>query len=502
MTAIQFGPWRPDLPALGNPCLVARNVVRGEVSYTAFRSFVNTITALAERIQGAIAVKETAGGANIYVGTASTLQQLAPGDTAFTDRSKSGGYNCAADETWAMMGSSGSVFAANIADPIQAATVGSTSAFADLSANAPKARRLGIWGPHLVAGNVEEGGVRYPNRLHWAGQVNGIGDPTLWPTPGTDAAAQARSDRRDLDGGELMGITQGEFGGRVYMERKIYAASLVESSLIFDIQPIEQNRGTRYPGSIQSSGRLDFFLSDDGFQMFDGVQAIPIGSQKVDRWFLADLDPVMWPRLCSAIDPVNKLYLVGYPGSGHSGGDLNRVAVFNFSPDVMDWSYLDLTGANLEYLFSAMSLGYNLDTLDDLGFNLDTLPFSLDSRVYQGGVPLVAAVDTSHRLGAFSGTAMSARLTTGDRQLTAGRRSTVSAVTPLVEGATTVSVTHLTRSTLAGSALTSWGPFAMNAVGECPGQSDDRYHRFQLDVTGGFSQALGVDPTFTDGGAY
>lgn len=509
---ILLGPWRPDLSALGSPCTVAKNVLAaaknvqsGAVTYKQFRSFANTISALSARVRGAAAIKEIGGGAHIYAGTDTGLYQLAPGGTSFTDRSKSGGYSCADDETWTFQNSPDgtSIYAANIADAIQAATAGSSSAFADLSASAPKCRRMAVWGPHLVTGNVLFGGTDYPNRLHWCGQTNGVGDPTSWPTIGSVAAAQARSDKRDLEGGAIVGLTQGEFGGSIVTERKIYYASLVESSLIFDIQPVEQNRGSRFPGTVAGVGRLVFFYNDDGFWMFNGVESVPIGTQKIDAWFQADLDTIYIPRVCSVIDPVNKLYIVGYPGSGHTAGDLNKVIIFNWSPAVQEWTYLDLTGANLEFLFQAMNLGYTLDSLDDIGLDIDSLPFSLDSYVWQGGAPLLGAFDTSHRMGFFTGSAMAARLTTGERQLSAGQRSRVTSRTPYAtDVGTTVTVSDLTRKRLQGSSLTTWGPFALTADGECPGDSDDRYHRFQMDITGGFTDATGVDVTAEGSGAY
>jgi hypothetical protein len=500
MALMEFGPWRPDRPALGNPCTVARNVLRGEVGYRQFRSFVNTIAALAERVQGACAVKEVGGGAHIYAGTASTLQHLQPGGAAFVDRSKAGGYGCSDDELWGSALYSTSLFFGNINDPIQVATVGAATAFADLSADAPRARRLAVWGDHLVAANLFTDDLGYvPSAVHWSK----FRDPGTWPALGSDAAAQARSDRRILpNSGAIAAITSGEFGGMVIGEKNISVATVVSDSRIFDIQPVEQSRGTRFPGGVAGVGRLVFWPGDDGFWMFDGVQSIPIGAEKVDRWFLADLDPIYVPRICSAIDPQNKLYMVAYPGAGHSGGTPNRILIFCWSPKVMEWTYLDLTGSTLEFLFSALSLGQTLDSLDDLGYNIDTLPFSLDSFVWEGGVPLLGAFDGSHRMGAFSGSAMAARLTTGDVQHIPGRRALTTSVTPLVSSAPgAVTVTPLTKSRLADTA-TAGAASTMNAAGECPLMASGRYQGYQLDVAGGFGDALGVDPTFEDDGAY
>lgn len=494
--AIPFGEWLPDQPDFGNSCTVAKNVIPIAGGYKQFLSFSNTITALAARVQGAVAVKETGGGTHIYAGTASGLFQLPAGATAFTDRSKVGGYTCGADERWSFARYAENVFAANISDPIQASMIGASSVFADLSASAPKARHLGVWNSFLVLGNINDtsaGVLR--NGLRWSG----IDAPSSYPTVGSDSAVQAQSDLRELpEGGAITGIAGGELGGYAICERMIYRSTYVGSPLVFDLQPVEQNRGTRFPGSIIVYGRYVFFLADDGFYLFDGIESQPIGTEKIDSWFLADLDPLHVPRICSAYDPVNKLAIWAYPGSGNSAGNPTKIVIYKQT--LKRWSYVETT---LEFLLSGLSLGYTLDTLDSIGLALDALPYSLDSYVFQGGVPQLTGFDTSHRFGYFNGSAMAARLTTGEQQLTPGQRSLVTAVTPLITDASgTVTVTHLTRKRLANSSLTSSSAFSMSADGECYGQSDDRYHRFQMDTTGSFGKAMGVDPTFDGSGAY
>jgi hypothetical protein len=499
--ALPFGPWLPDQPDLGNATLIAKNVLvsslngkTGAVSYKQVRSFQNTITALAQRIQGAIAVKATGGGAYIYAGTAATLQEIGAGAGSFTDRSKVGGYSCGADERWSFARYAENVFAANIADPVQAKAIGAASAFADLSAAAPKARHLAVFNNFLVLANLVVGGVAMPNALRWSG----IDAPDSYPTVGSDAAIEAQSDLRELpEGGAINGTVGGELGGYAVCETKIYRGTYVGSPLFIDFQPVEENRGSRYPGSIIGDGRLVFYLNADGFWMFDGLQSVPIGSMKVDSWFLADLDPLHVPRICAAIDPVNKVVMWGYPGAGNAAGSLTKIIVYHWA--IGTWSYFE---ASLEWLLSGLSLGYTLDSLDALGLSLDDLPYSLDSYVYAGGIQTLVGFDTSHRMGYFSGAAMAATLTTGEAQLSEGQRSLVTAVRPLAANVgTSVTVTPITRNRQIDTA-TSGAASTINAAGVCPMMAEARYHRFQVDITGGFTHAQGVDPTFSASGDF
>ncbi len=493
-----FAEWLPDTPDLGGDSTVIKNVLAsaildaktGATSYRQFLSFANTITALAERVQGAIAVKVDGGGAYIYAGTASTLQELGPGATAFADRSGTA-YACPADQRWSFSRYGTGVYAAHIGNDIQVATIGGGANFAQLSSAAPRCRHLAVFGLFLMAANTWDAVDGYrPNRLWWPA----IDDPTTWPTIGSNAAAQVQSDLQDLpDGGAITGLVGGETGGYVFCEKKIYRATY-PSSAIFDFVPVEQNRGSRFPGSIVGDGRLAFYLGDDGFYMFDGAQSVPIGSQKVDRWFLADLDSVHVPRICAAVDPVNKLVMWAYPGSGNTSGNPSKIIIYNWS--IGRWSYVSV---DLEFLISGMSLGYTLDGLDAFG-TLETIPYSFDSYVWQGGQPSLVGFDTSHRMGYFTGSALQATLTTGEMQLSEGQRSLVTSVRPLASDVgTTVTVTPITRNRLIDS-LTTGTASTINAIGECPMSSDARYHRFQMDLTGGFTHALGVDPTFVGSG--
>lgn len=496
---IWFAEWLPDTPDFGGDSTVIKNVIAGAImdaktgatSYKQFLSFANTITALAERVQGAIAVKADGGGAYVYAGTASSLRELGPGLTAFVDRSGSS-YTCAAHERWAMARYGSRVYAGHIGNDIQYATIGAGTNFAQLSASAPRCRHMAVFGLFLMCANTWDSTDGYrPNRLWWPA----IDNPASWPTIGSDAAAQVQSDLQDLpDGGAITGLVGGETGGYVVTETKIYRATY-PTSTIFDFTPVELNRGSRFPGSVIGDGRLVFYLGDDGFYMFDGAQSVPIGSQKVDHTFLADLDAVHIPRICAAIDPVNKLVMWAYPGPGNSAGNPSKIIIYNWA--IGRWSYVQ---TDLEYLVAGMSLGYTLDSLDSLGLGLDSIPYSLDSYVWQGGEPKLIGFDTSHRMGYFSGSAMQATLTTGETQLSEGQRSLVSSVRPLVSDVgTTITVTPITRNRLIDSVTTGTAS-TINAVGECPMLSEGRYHRFQMDITGGFTHALGLDPSFTGSG--
>ena len=68
---------------------------------------------------------------------------------------------------------------------------------------------------------------------------------------------------------------------------------------------IRREKGCIASGSVSQYQGLTFFLSDDGFYLCDGQQVVPIGAEKVDRFFFNDADPD-FTTMSSAVDPIRK----------------------------------------------------------------------------------------------------------------------------------------------------------------------------------------------------
>jgi hypothetical protein len=485
MSTVPFGEWLPDLPDLGNSALIAKNVYPDDRSYRQVLSFANAIAALTERAQGATSARSSAGITYNYVGTATKLQELSASTSAWTDRSGTT-YSCASADFWQFVKFGNYMVATQIGDAIQYTTIGAGTNFANLSATAPKARHAAVIREFLFVGNTWDAtdGFR-PARAWWSG----IDDITNWPTPGSTTAANVQSDYQDLaEGGSITGITGGQ-SGVIVCERSVYTVNYIGSPFVFDIQRVEKERGSTYAGSVVGDGRYTYYLGNDGFYRFDGIQSVPIGAGKVDRWFLDDLAPNSSPRICSALDPANNLVLWAYASLNSGAGTPDKIICYH-TPSKR-WAIIEQP---VEWLAQiSYTLGYTLDGLDAVSSSLDALPYSLDSYVWQGGVALLGAFDTSHRFGYFNGSAMAATITTGEVQPVANSRALVDNVRPLVQSVgTSVSTTPIYRSRLIDTATTGTAS-VINSVGTCPIGLDDRYFRFQVDITGGFQHAQGVE---------
>ena len=124
-----------------------------------------------------------------------------------------------------------------------------------------------------------------------------------WPTPGTNAAIQVQSDYQDLeqsDLGQITGLIGGHLSsadGAAFMERGIYRINYVGSSGgIFSFQVAEGAAGTQSPLSIvlhraMGNTAVAFYLGSDGWYAFDGMSAVAIGVNKIDRTFFERTRP-------------------------------------------------------------------------------------------------------------------------------------------------------------------------------------------------------------------
>lgn len=420
--------WLPDLPAHDNPgATEALNVLPRTVrSYGPLGGLTAySTTALGARCQGAFSGRSLAGVVTSFAGDATKLYRLV--GAAFQNVSAGGfaPYTIAADEHWRFCQMGERVIATDLANPPQSWTLDVSTAFADLSADAPRCRHVAVIEPgFLMCGNLSSAA----NGVQWSA----IDDPTSFPTPGGAAAAAVQAGANaTLQGGWVQALigAVGGAAGAVFMERAIYRLEYVGPPEMFAFREIERARGTPAPNAVVNVGPVAFYLGEDGFYAFDGSRSTPIGASKVDKTFFADLDQTYFHRVYAAADPINKLVVWAYPNAGASHGDPNRLLIHNWETGW--WSHAEL---ECELLYRALSHGYSLDALDALGFTLDALPFSLDSRAWSGGRIVLAGFNTAHNLALFTGANLAATVETGEADGGAGRRLFVSGLRPLIDG--------------------------------------------------------------------
>ncbi len=481
---IPAGEWLPDLPAFENPgATEAKNVIPAATGYRPFPSLLAYSGSLAGRAQGAFATRDAGGNGANFAADAAKLYKLSATTWSDVSRTAGGAYATASDGGWCFAQFGDLVVVVNFNDAPQKWQLGASANFAALGGTPPNARFVATVRDFVVLGRV----AGFPNRVKWSG-INNAETWTVSPT--------TQADEQDLpDGGWIQGIVGGE-AGTVLQERAIKRMTYVGAPLVFQFDEISGNVGATIEGSIAAFENMVFFAHASGFYLLRGAKELQaIGDHKVDRHFWTDIDQNYLYRVSAAVDPVGKLYVISYPGAGHSGGLPNKALIYNWA--IGRWSRAE---ADVELLYPGLSqAGYTLDGLDAISGSLDALPFSLDSAVWSGvGRQLLAGFDPAHRLGYFEGATLNAVVETAEAQLVAGRRALVRAVRPLVEGvaATGAGITLQlgTRNTTVEPVIWT-GPRGLDANGICPVRSNARYHRARIGIAAGttWSHIRGVD---------
>lgn len=386
---------------------------------------------------------------------------------------------------------------ATIAIPSGAAGGSSGAITPTIATIAPTAKYLATAKSFLLAANTTDAVSGTQVQRVWWSALN---DPTNWPTPGTAAAAEVQSDYNDLfgEGGAIQGIVGnlGNADAAVFMEHAVWRLVYAGPPAVFDFFPALGVKGCPAPGSIIQLGNLVYYLGEDGFYSFDGANSNPIGANRVDKTFFADLDQSNIDRINATVDPVNKLIIWAYPGAGNVNGNPNHLLLYNWQID-----RLTIVDATVETLTKVLSFGYTIDQLYTvLGYTFQTLPYPLDSRVWTGGLPSLACFDTSHKLNYFSGPNMAATVDTAEVQPFPGRRALVKNARPLADGgAPSVAIGTRNRTEDAVSYGTAT---ALNSLGTCPQRANGRYIRAEITLPAGatWSHIQGVELEITSAG--
>ena len=466
---INLTEWLPDQPSTVGALIDVNNTVPLTIGYSPFPSAVNYSNSASENLNNVTAAKFELDTV-LFAGGTTKLFKFNPATTGLDDVSKTGGYSSA--DRWSFVQFGNAVLASNNNAKIQAWYVGTSTAFADVSASAPIAKYITVVRDFVVAANISG----TANKLQWSD----INDETDWTSGG---ASQA--DYQILaEGGNITGITGGEFG-IVLLERAIYRMSYIGSPLFFQFDAISRNLGCNTPGSITQYGPTTYFLADDGFYACDGTNVYNIGNDKVDEYFYDNMALSQQDTISAAIDPIRNIVIWNYPNT--NGG--RSLLIYNWL--VKKWSSADTTS---EYIVSLASSSITLEGLDAYG-TLDSLPASLDSRVWSGGKFLLGGADGA-KIITFTGQNSTGTIVVGEMEF--GYDSVVTnARSQIDNGACTMAIAS--RKQL-NSAVNYSSTVTQNSDGTCPLRSFGRYHRIRVTPTGTWTHAISIDVTYTQSG--
>jgi phage baseplate assembly protein gpV len=383
------------------------------------------------------------------------------------------GFNTPANERIRFTRFGNRTIAANFGDRLQSFVADTSTSFRNLADNAPIAKYVTVVRDFVVAAHLDSAGGNLPYRVQWSD----LNDETNWTSAPTSPASQ--SDYQDIpDGGHITGIRGGEFG-LILMEKAIHRMSYVGTPFIFQFDNISREKGCIASGSVSQYQGITFFLSDDGFYMCDGQQVVPIGAEKIDRFFFNDAD-MDFTTMSSAVDPVRKLVMWNYKSKFAE----RKLIVYSFT--TKKWSVMM---ANSDYISDATTASVSVEQLDDINASLDALSVSLDSNIYAGGKYFLGGTSGT-KVVTFSGANKSATIETGD--ISTGGRSLVTLARPQVDnGSATVA---LASRTLLSDGVTFGTATAADSDNRVSLRGSGNYHRIQVNPTGdNWRMAVAVD---------
>ena len=483
---IQFGQFLPDQSEFNNAGVtVANNVIPAAVGYESMQGLSPISGAADENIVGMIAAADDDGNTALYAADRTKIYQYNTTTSALDNVSKAGNYSTGADDRWRFVQFGEDVIGTNFANPIQYIAAYTGSNFADLSADAPKAKYIAVVRDFVMTAytnDVTDGNKPY--RVRWSG----IGDHTSWAI---SAATQA--DFQDIaDMGDVTGLVGGEYA-TILLEKGIVRASYIGSPLIFQFDKLETVRGCKVPGSVCNVGHNVFFLADDGFYMFDGEKSVPIGAEKVNRFFLEDWDGAYAKNMSASADPLRQIIVWPYASRQAINGKPDKLLIYNYALE--KWSTASVAVDLVAPIYTA---GYTLEGLDAAFGSLDVLPASLDGAIYRGGEFLFAA-SKDKKIQAFTGNVLSATIETAEFEGQKGSFSLVRNIVPYVtlreSGSATVTAQVSSRNRQIDT-YTFGSAGSINSDNLIPVRSNGRYHKVRLNLSGEWKKAQGIDVDF------
>jgi hypothetical protein len=490
MPLLAPGDYRPDVSDYeGQATQNILNVLPRGDGYGPFPSFSAYTSALTSACRGAFYALKSDGTVVTFAGTSNKLYMLNNTNFTWTDVSLGGGTYSALTTTaqWQFAQTGNLVFATQANAVLQVFDLTSSSTFTNALGSPPQAAYISVVGQFLVLSGL----LSTPYRIQWSG-LDSFNASTSW-TSGVNS-----SDFQDFpDGGIVRGVAGGE-AGIIFQDQAIRRMSFVPGSpIIFQIDRITQDKGLFAPYSIIRAAEKIFFYAGQGFHKIEpGGVPEPIGRERVDRTFLADLDKGNLQLFMGAADPRSTRVYWAYKSVAGSSGCYDKILGYDFLLD--RFFPVEMTG---EFLLGISQTGLTLENLDALapGGSLDAMTLSLDA--YATAVqPELGQFNNLHGLGFFRGGNLEATVESAEQGADESR-ITVRGFRPVTDAVTLFGSASF-RDTPSATP-TPGAEVAVNArTGRCDMRRDTRYSRFKVRIPAGVSWSFfaGVVPDIVTGG--
>ncbi len=474
---IPFGPFRPDAASPNSGFATTAENVQPKMSgqkmgYGPFPALVQALgaEALASDPRGDISLVKFDGTYEVYFATATTIEQM---DSSFQFTSIATGLNVTAGDDMSFCHFGSYLLNTNTTDGFHAYNV-ETPAGNNTVSGAPSGRFVFSANNVVIVLDCDGNNRRM--------QTSGVGDHTAWDSKGADG-------KTFEDGGALVGGADLQNGAAVLFQDN--AVRLMQfggapGGALYRINKIADGLGAvSARGIVPFNGRV-FFLSSRGFYDYAlGGQPRPIGSEKVNQWFLEQIATDQLRSVQGWIDPESNVV-------GWRYDDENNIC---YDWELGEWFTLNVETASISRIATA---GYTVDGPYGL-ILVDDNSTPVDDRLYQGGQPVLAALDSDRKYATFSGTPLQAILETSE--ITSLKHQRVTGMVAIVD--TTAALIQLgTKQRLQDSF--TWGTaVTMDADGFAPVDEAGKVYAGRMTIPAGtlWTDAEGFDGIEGSGGS-
>lgn len=328
------------------------NVFPRKDGYGPFPSLQAFTAALPANCRGFFFARRSDGSIAVFAGTSTDLYLL--DNTAFTwENVSKGGVSYSplvSTSNWQFAQFNDLVIAVQVNTAPQKYTLTSGGDFVDLLGTPPSAAFVSIVGFFVVLTGL----LSNPRRVQWSD----LGAPETW------TAGVGLADFQDLsDGGNVGNTSGGDAYGVIFQQESIRTMTYAPgSATVFQIARVSTQETLYADYSIINVGNRTFYLGASGFKMIVGSgDPQPIGKERVDRYFFANVDKGNLQLVLGASDPTSTRVYWAYKSQQGAAGLFDSLLLYDYA--LNRWARLSVSG---EYLASLAKPGLTLEQMDAL----------------------------------------------------------------------------------------------------------------------------------------
>jgi hypothetical protein len=464
---IPFANYEPDRGVASGAGMMAKGVLSQAGRYVPLQgtAIYRAGSALNDACLGAAGFYDSVGAPAVFLGDVNRLYKLIA--KVATDVSKLSGYAGDADWQWSFEQFGDYILAAMRGVTLQRFELGTSSVFADI-AGAPTAEVLFRIRNHMFAcaGRTANWSA-YNDILDWV----------------PSAQTQAGNNLLGQNAGIIVSGVGGEQGA-IFQERGIVRVAYIGGDIPFSFDEVEGGRGACSPSAVRLWGKGAFVAAEDGFYFWNGLEAEPIGQNKVDVTFSKALNYAYRGRVTSAIDTERKSWMVAYPSG--SSAFCDRVLIYNWADN--RWTHDEI---DIQALLEMPREGVNAD--DEAGIialagsaNADEISLSVDSPAWRESRKGWAVVDTTRSLKTFTGKTRRAVLDTGEFAPNDPGQTYLSEVYPIIDAEpSNVSAEFYVKQNRFGEKPFLANSTDMDETGCCAADIEGRFLKARISVRAG-----------------